>query len=89
MQEFGALKAVLDFIWAPIAFLMTLLWKRLGKLEDQLEKSKEKASGDDEKLHSRINGLNTAMNDFMRQTVTKDDLREAKQELMAAIRGRQ
>ena len=83
------MKAVLDFIWAPIAFLMTLLWKRIGKLEDQLEKSKEKAGTDDEKLHSRINNLNSAMNDFMRQTVTKDDLREAKQELMAAIRGRQ
>lgn len=89
MQEFGVMKAVLDFIWAPIAFLLAYVLKRIGKLEDQLEKSKEKASGDDEKLHSRINNLNTAMNDFMRQTVTKDDLREAKQELMAAIRGRQ
>lgn len=89
MQEFSTIKAVLDFIWAPIAFLMTLLWKRIGKLEDQLEKSKEKASGDDEKLHSRINSLNSTVNEFMLKVASKDDLREVKRELIEEIRGRQ
>lgn len=89
MQEFGVMKAVLDFIWAPIAFLLAYVLKRIGKLEDQLEKSKEKASGDDEKLHSRINNLNTTVNEFMLKVASKDDLREVKRELIEEIRGRQ